>query len=98
MPNIDVAKALIKELGDDIPGGKGESELMTFVGDRAFNDLRYTISSDKLLALGWVEEVSWEDGLRQTVEWYKQYTSRYGDIEGALVAHPRQGMKVEGPA
>ena len=26
-----------------------------------------------------------------TVDWYKKYTGRYGNIEGALVAHPRAG-------
>lgn len=34
-------------------------------------------------------QVAWEEGLRQTVEWYKQYAGRYGDnIESALVPHP----------
>jgi hypothetical protein len=31
----------------------------------------------------------WDEGLKTTVEWYKQYTDRYGNIEQALVAHPR---------
>lgn len=30
---------------------------MTFVDDRPFNDLRYTIASDALKQLGWTEEV-----------------------------------------
>lgn len=34
-----------------------EEERITYVPDRAFNDLRYTINSDNLLALGWKEEV-----------------------------------------
>lgn len=40
------------------------------VKDRAFNDRRYFIGSQKLKALGWKPEVEWEDGLRKTVEWY----------------------------
>lgn len=36
-------------------------------------------------------QVSWEDGLRMTVDWYKKHTGRYGNIESALVAHPRAG-------
>jgi len=84
-PNVQVAKDLIKLLGKtDL-----EDELITFVPDRKFNDLRYTINSSKLHKLGWKEEMSWEDGLRTTVEWYKKYTSRYGNIDNALVAHPR---------
>lgn len=84
-PNITVAKDLIKLLGL----GDKEKELITFVPDRKFNDLRYTINSGKLHSLGWVEQMSWEEGLRTTVEWYKKYTSRYGNIDNALVAHPR---------
>ena len=83
LPNIEVAKTLIRLLG------KSEEDYITFVPDRKFNDLRYTITSDKLHALGWVEQMSWEEGLKTTVEWYKKYTSRYGNIDNALVAHPR---------
>lgn len=81
-PNLQVAKDLLKILGKD-------ESLITFVPDRKFNDLRYTINSSKLHALGWEEKMPWEQGLRETVEWYKQYTSRYGNIDNALVAHPR---------
>ena len=83
--NKDVAKTLIKILGKS----DREEALMTFVPDRKFNDLRYTINSGKLHELGWKEEVTWEDGLAKTVEGYTKYTSRYGNIEAALVAHPR---------
>ena len=63
------------------------------VGDRALTDRRYNSSTDKLEALGWVEETPWEGGLKKTVEWYKQFSGRYGNIDSALVAHPRQGLK-----
>ena len=89
LPNVQVAKDLIRVLGLT----DREAELLTYVEDRKFNDLRYTISSDKLHALGWKEEISWEEGLRMTVEWYKEHTGRYGNIESALVAHPRQGLE-----
>jgi len=85
LPNIEVAKSLIKMLGKE----KDEDDYITFVPDRKFNDLRYTINSGKLHELGWKEEMSWEEGLKKTVDWYKTYTNRYGNIENALVAHPR---------
>jgi len=88
-PNIDVAKDLLRML--DLSGK--EEDLITFVPDRKFNDLRYTINSTKLHKLGWKEEMTWDEGLRKTVDWYKSYTSRYGNIELALVAHPRIGNK-----
>jgi len=86
--NLQVAKNLIKILGKE----DKTDELITFVEDRKFNDLRYTINSSKLHKLGWVEQMNWEEGLHLTVEWYKKYTSRYGNIDQALVAHPRIGQ------
>uniref|UniRef100_A0A7S1E3T2 NAD(P)-binding domain-containing protein n=1 Tax=Thalassionema nitzschioides TaxID=33649 RepID=A0A7S1E3T2_9STRA len=83
--NIDVAKTLLKTFGRE----DEEEKWIKFVPDRKFNDLRYTINSSKLHELGWTEKTSWEDGLKETVEWYRQNTSRYGNIDAALVAHPR---------
>jgi len=83
--NIKVAKTLLKIFGL----ADKEDEYITYVPDRTFNDLRYTINSSKLHELGWTEEMTWDEGLKLTVDWYKKYTSRYGNIENALVAHPR---------
>jgi len=88
--NLEVAKNLIKMLGKE----DKMDELITFVEDRKFNDLRYTINSAKLHSLGWEEKMKWDEGLKQTVEWYKKYTSRYGNIDQALVAHPRIGQPI----
>jgi len=86
--NLEVAKQLIRLVGYKGP----ENDRMCFVEDRVFNDLRYHINSDRLFALGWREQVSWEEGLGKTFEWYKQNSVRFGDIENALVAHPRAGL------
>jgi dTDP-glucose 4,6-dehydratase len=50
--------------------GKPES-LKTIVPDRPGHDRRYLLDSSKLRTeLGWEPEISWEDGLRETVKWY----------------------------
>jgi len=85
VPNIQVAKDLIRILGLQ----DREEDLVCFVSDRKFNDLRYTINSSKLEALGWKELVTWEEGLKTTVKWYEEHSIRYGNIDQALVAHPR---------
>lgn len=85
--NLDVAKQLIKLSGYEGP----ETDRMTFVEDRFFNDLRYHINSERLHQLGWKELVSWEDGLKITHDWYRLYSNRFGNIDSALVAHPRAG-------
>eukprot|EP01036_Dinobryon_divergens_P025533 gene25533-34090_t len=86
--NIDVAKDLVK-----LSGYQGNPEdMMTFVEDRVFNDLRYHINSERLFELGWREQVSWEEGLKRTHEWYIKNSARFGDIDSALQAHPRAGL------
>lgn len=86
--NLEVARLLIETLGLK----EKEEELITFVPDRQFNDLRYTINSTKLHELGWRELMPWGEGLKTTVEWYQKHTGRFGNIEDALVAHPRIGV------
>jgi dTDP-glucose 4,6-dehydratase len=50
--------------------GKPES-LKTIVPDRPGHDRRYLLDSSKLRSeLGWQSEISFEDGLRATVDWY----------------------------
>lgn len=39
------------------PGCKNPRDHIEFVADRPFNDVRYYISSEKLMKLGWKEEV-----------------------------------------
>jgi hypothetical protein len=37
--------------------------------------------------------VSWEEGIKLTYDWFEKNSHRYGDIESALVAHPRAGAE-----
>ena len=86
--NIVVSKELIRIMGMD----DREESLITFVDDRPFNDLRYTIDCRKLHELGWREIVSFKEGLAHTVNWYRLNSTKFGNIENALVAHPRAGL------
>jgi UDP-glucose 4,6-dehydratase len=53
---------------------------------------RYYICDKKLLALGWRELETWEEGLPETIEWYlKNGKAGYwenGNMDAALVPHP----------
>lgn len=62
--------------------------MIIFVRDRHFNDYRYNITSDKLKSLGWKEEISFDDGLKMTLDWYMQHGDRFGNMENILKAHP----------
>ena len=65
LPNVEVVRRLLETLG------KPES-LMQPVKDRPGHDRRYALSSAKVMReTGWRPQVTFEDGLRQTIEWYQ---------------------------
>lgn len=51
--------------------GKGEDMIEEVKGLRPGHDQRYAVDSSKIRALGWKPSVSLEEGLKRTVEWYK---------------------------
>ena len=46
--------------------------LIKSVQDRQGHDLRYSLDTAKLRALGWKPEMPFEQGLRETVQWYRE--------------------------
>ena len=63
--NIDVVKSILDSLGKP-------HSLIKFVDDRLGHDRRYAIDPLKAeTELGWKPHVSWEEGLGQTIEWYR---------------------------
>lgn len=72
--NLDVVKTILKQLR------KPES-LITFVGDRKGHDLRYAIDPSKIHGeLGWLPETKFDDGIRQTIDWYLNNESWWKNI------------------
>lgn len=71
--NLDVVHAIC-DLVDELrpgPASAPRRALIQFVTDRPGHDARYAIDCTKMRdTLGWVPTVSFEDGLRRTVEWY----------------------------
>jgi dTDP-glucose 4,6-dehydratase len=63
--NIEVIETILELTGVD-------HSLLRHVDDRPGHDRRYSLSSEKLRRLGWQPERSFEDGLRETVEWYRE--------------------------
>jgi dTDP-glucose 4,6-dehydratase len=52
--------------------GRGE-EMIEYVADRPGHDVRYAIDFSKIKKeLGWEPEISFEEGLRETIEWYEK--------------------------
>lgn len=65
------------------------STWIQYTKDRPFNDKRYAVDGTKLRALGWLQKTSFEDGLKITVDWYRQFGEQWwGDVEGVLTPFP----------
>jgi dTDP-glucose 4,6-dehydratase len=60
--------------------GKSGS-LVSYVQDRPGHDRRYALKCKKIAnELGWSPAISLEDGLRQTIEWYKKASDWVGNV------------------
>jgi len=72
--NIEVVKTVCDILDEKVgllTGDKTRQSLITFVKDRAGHDRRYAIDASKIKReLGWEPSMSFEDGIRATIEWY----------------------------
>jgi dTDP-glucose 4,6-dehydratase len=67
-------EASIEEIADRVLELTGKPEsLKTIVPDRPGHDRRYLLDSSKIgRELGWEPEIGFEEGLRETVEWYAE--------------------------
>ena len=65
-------EASIEEIADRVLDLTGKPQsLKTIVPDRPGHDRRYLLDSSKIgRELGWAPEIGFENGLRETVEWY----------------------------
>ena len=97
--NVSMAKQLLRLMGKD-------ESLIHFVQDRPGHDRRYALNCRKIeRELGWKPEIPLNEGLQQTIEWYKDnrgwldavrageyrsyYEKYYDDRENSLQAFAR---------
>ncbi|MGH9351673.1 MAG: GDP-mannose 4,6-dehydratase, partial [Terriglobia bacterium] len=65
--NIEIVKRLLEILGKP-------EDLIEYVADRPGHDRRYALETAKISTeLGWSPAVSLEQGLRDTVDWYRTH-------------------------
>lgn len=68
--NFEVAVRILKLFGyspqDDF------RRCLVWISDRPFNDHDYRVDGSKLEALGWHQRVSFEEGLKATIDWYRK--------------------------
>ena len=74
--NLIIARRLLQLIG------KPES-LLSYVKDRRGHDRRYALRCDKMKnELGWAPAVPLDEGLRQTIDWYKANTEWLAGVRG----------------
>jgi dTDP-glucose 4,6-dehydratase len=65
LANLDVTRRIVELTGAD-------ASLVRHVADRPGHDRRYSLDSSKIAALGWRPAHDFEEGLAETVAWYRE--------------------------
>ena len=69
LPNVEVLRRLVRLFGRD-------DSAIERVADRPGHDRRYALDARRLREeLGWVPSVTFDEGLRRTVDWYRANAS-----------------------
>lgn len=69
--NLEVVQTICRVLDDLCPKARPHEEQIAFVKDRPGHDRRYAIDASKIAReLGWRPAMTFEAGMRKTVEWY----------------------------
>jgi dTDP-glucose 4,6-dehydratase len=63
--NLELTNVVIGHLGVD-------ASLVRNVEDRPGHDRRYSLDTTKLRDLGWAPRRDWNDGVRSTIDWYRE--------------------------
>jgi dTDP-glucose 4,6-dehydratase len=78
LTNNDLASAILLEFGL-------KNDMKSYVSDRKGHDFRYSVDSSKISHLGFEVRIALAQGLRDTIDWYKNEigwweSSQTGDI------------------
>jgi dTDP-glucose 4,6-dehydratase len=74
--NLDIARRLLRLTSRP-------ETLLTYVKDRPGHDRRYALSCQKMKDhLGWTPKISLDEGIRQTIDWYKTNTKWLAGVRG----------------
>lgn len=73
--NLEITRLILNALGKD-------DSSIEYVPDRLGHDKRYAISNDKITSeLGWKPSVTFEEGIKLTIDWYLNNTNWIENIE-----------------
>lgn len=73
--NLEITKIILDAMGKD-------ESYIEYVQDRLGHDRRYAISNDKITSeLGWTPSVTFEEGIKLTIDWYLTHQDWIDSIE-----------------
>ena len=72
--NLAVAEMILRALGKPM-------SLIRYVQDRPGHDRRYAVDCTRLHTLGWRPAIQFEEGLRATVQWYRENQQSWRKIK-----------------
>lgn len=72
--NLDLTHSILRLMGKP-------ASLITPVPDRPGHDRRYALDTAKLRGLGWRPEIPFDQGLADTVDWYREHESWWRPIK-----------------
>lgn len=74
LSNMELTKEILKNMGLS-------EDRIEFVADRPGHDFRYALDFSKLQALGFTTSYNVQDGLKQTIDWYKSHDSWWAPLK-----------------
>ncbi len=78
--NIEITKLILDAMGKD-------ETSIEYVQDRLGHDRRYAISNDKITSeLGWSPSITFEEGIKITIDWYLNNQNWIKQIENKRIA------------
>jgi dTDP-glucose 4,6-dehydratase len=74
LSNLELTRVILREMG-------AREERIEEVTDRLGHDFRYSLNIEKITRqLGYKPEISFEEGISQTIEWYKSHKKWWGPL------------------
>ena len=82
-PNVQKHKDIFKKVKVVEP--MNHEDLINYVDDRPGHDLRYSLDSSKIRnELNWNQKISFDDGIKKTVDWYLNNSNLYTDMQNEI--------------
>jgi dTDP-glucose 4,6-dehydratase len=80
MSNRELTYAILGRFGLQ---GEAADDRIEFVSDRPGHDLRYSVDSSRVRALGWAPRYGFEDALDATIAWYREHPGWWRPLKDA---------------